>query len=136
MKPNRLFTIFLVILAVLCIFTGVAYAQGESPSGPVNDALAQFAAAIGLGGVVSTLVQVLKSFDLIPDGYGGQVTVALNLLIFISATVAGFFGIDVGDDAVKQSLMVLGQLVTVLLTSILYFKGMRAAEIPGFGPRQ
>lgn len=127
------------LLFALTVGVCTAYAQPPDPSpdpaGPVNDAIAQFAAALGLGGAVSAFVQVLKAFGIVPDGRGGQVVLVFNLVLFIAATIAGFFGLDVGDEVVKEALVVIGTLLVTIFSSILYFKGMRDSGIWGFQSR-
>lgn len=137
MKKTIAFPILVLLLLAVAATPVLAapVAQDAEPD-PVADALADFVALIGLGTAVSTLVQALKAFGLIPDGYGGQVTVALNLLIYIAAFIAGWFGVDVGDEAVKQALFHIGQAITAVLTALMFFSGMRKADIFGFRKRQ
>lgn len=131
---SRKFVVVGVLFVALFVAVGPVYAQ-VGPTDPVNDALAEFAGVLGLGAVVSSLIQVLKVFNLIPDGTGGQVTVVANLLIFIGAYALGLLGYDVAGEPVKQGIIAVGELVGVILTSILFFKGMRTANVKGFRPR-
>lgn len=131
---SRKFVVVGVLLIALVVAVGPVYAQAN-PTDPVNDALAEFAQVLGLGAVVSTLIQVLKAFSLIPDGTGGQVTVVANMLIFVAAYAAGLMGYDVAGEPVKQGIIAVGEVVGVILTSILFFKTMRTANVKGFRPR-
>lgn len=131
---SRKFVVVGVIFVALFLAVGVANAQADVTS-PVEDALAEFAGVLGLAAAVSTFVQVLKAFGVIPDGTGGQVTLVLNLLIFVAAYAAGILGYDVSGEPVRQGIIAVGELVTVFLTSILFFKGMRMANVRGFRPR-
>lgn len=136
MFHRKAFAVVTVVVFALVLSVGVAHAQDPDPEAdPVAEALVQFTAAMGLGAAVSTIVQALKAFRVIPDGMGGQVALVLNMLVYGVATVAGFFGIDAQGDIVKQALAVIGELIVIVLTSILYFKSMRESGVFGFGPR-
>ena len=98
-------------------------------------AITQYVAALGLGSVVTLLVQLLKRFGVIPDGYGGTVASVVNVVIFLALLIAGVFGFDAGGDEAAQLFAVINNIATLIiaiLSSVGVFGAMRGANVVGF----
>jgi len=97
--------------------------------------LFQFVAAIGLGGLESLIVQVVKRLGWLPDGWGGTLVFALNLAIVLALVIAGAFGFDYEGETGQEILNMLAlgaELIASFLSSIGFFTASRRAELPGY----
>jgi hypothetical protein len=129
-----------IIVALLSILIhSVAHAQAEDPPpdpAPAIDEIDRFIAALGLGGAVSVLVQILKKFGIVPDGAGGTAATAINVVVF--AVLIGLntiFGVDLGGDGAQGVFDIIArgaQLIASILASFGTFGTLRANKVAGF----
>ena len=88
MKYKLLFTIVLVTAMSLFAYPVLAFSPAQE-IGTINvlqtiiDVGAVLATLTGVSSLISVVVNILKYFKLIPEGTGGRVFAALNLLAFI-----------------------------------------------------
>lgn len=99
----------------------------------------EFVTSLGLGGLVSAFVQLLKRFGL-PDGMGGTAAVVVNVVVFVLLVVGNvFFGVDVESDTARQVFQALSTIAGLLLAifgSVKTFEVARGANVMGFRKRE
>jgi len=144
----RKFRICLVIVALLAlVLVSGAMAQqpqpfdspvpppgGEYP--PLPDVpvggLEDYVASLGIGVVVMVVIEILKRFQLIPDGQAGRWATVANIVIFAGLVVAGIFGVDFTGDTAQSIIDILqrvGQAILLIISSPIFFKILRSVEI-------
>ena len=88
--------------------------------------------AVGIGGLITILVEILKRTKVLPDGSAGQVATTLNVVVFAGLYVAGVFGFDVGTDAAQNIVSILhqvGVLALQIVSSPVLFGQLRNAGV-------
>ena len=84
---------------------------------------------VGLGALLSAVIEIAKALELIPDGYAGLAAALANVVVFAVAEIAvGFFGVDLGS--VDGVLLMVAQLLLMIFASLATHKLGRAMEIP------
>jgi hypothetical protein len=104
------------------------------PRPPLPDVqpIAGYVAAVGIGAIITLLVQILKAFGLVADGQAGKWATAANVVVFAGLWVAGAFGFDVTDSAVQNVLTILeqlGKLILMVVTSPVFFQVLCSAQV-------
>lgn len=105
----------------------------------LNTEIVAFLAALGLGGGVSVVTQVIKIVFKIPDGQGGTVFVVVNLVAFVGLALAGTFGVDLDGDAAQQAfemLALFGEAAASLLAGLGLFGGLRKGNVLGYRAKE
>ena len=98
MKRTKIFTtlLFTIFASLFFVFSVLAKPMSADPV-PINPLTelisvgAVLATLTGVASLISVIVNVCKYFRLIPDGTGGRVFAALNLLAFIALAGARIF---------------------------------------------
>jgi len=92
----------------------------------------EWMAAVGVGGVVLLLAELLKRLGVLPDGSAGLFATVCNVVVFAGLMVAGVFGFDVtagGAQSVIEILTAIGQLALMVISSPVTFKLLRDANV-------
>ncbi len=98
-----------------------------------SELASQTVAAFGLGAVVMVIVQLLKMFNVVPDGKAGWVVSMLNvgiMIILMAAKVV--FGIDLEGEsaqAVLTTFASVAQALLAILASVGTFHLARKAQM-------
>lgn len=75
----------------------------------------------GLGVLIAAALGVLKYFGLIPEGMGGKVAIAVEIVVVAALTLlVDAWNVDLGGDVAQKLFAiceVLGNLVVVLMSS-------------------
>lgn len=94
---------------------------------------AQAIAAAGLGTVVMLIVQLGKTFNLVPDGKAGWFASVLNVLGMIGLMVAKVgFNIDLEGEqatAIMSMLATIAEALLAILTSIGAYHAVQKAQL-------
>jgi hypothetical protein len=87
---------------------------------------------VGFAALVSVLIEVLKKFGLVPDGYGGLAAAIGNIIVFAIAAIGGFYGWDLGglDSLMAMIAEILAVLVGMFGISLVTHKIGKAMELP------
>ena len=110
----------------------------EPPGGwpPVPDVdtggLEDYVAAMGLGAIITVVIEILKRLKVIPDGQAGRWATIANVLAYGALVVAGIFGIDYSGDKAKAILALLhqiGQIVLAIISSPIFFRLLRQMNV-------
>lgn len=90
-------------------------------------------ALVGLAALVTVIVNVLKKFNVIPDGWGGFAALVGDLLLMVIGALAGYFEYDLGSvDAIAA---LVAQLLALALGSFLTHSLGCKMNWPLFGER-
>jgi len=141
----RGFVIVLVVLVLALGMTHMVLAQQPQPFDspipgeefpPLPDVdtgkIDEYIASLGLGSVVMVVIEILKQLKVVPDGQAGRWATLANVVLFGILAVAGVFGVDYTGDTARMVFDVLnriGQVVLAILTSPIFFKGLRMAQV-------
>lgn len=129
--------VLLTLLVLLLAFPVTVLAQSDPAPDPALGEIDGFLAALGLGAVMTVVVQALKRAGLIPDGASGTVVTALNVVLFTVLIIVGAFGLDLGGDAATAIFSVIaqvGKLLAAILSSFGTYRGLQAGQVKGFKP--
>lgn len=110
----------------------------EPPEGwpPVPDVdtggLEGYVAAMGLGAIITVVIEILKRLKMIPDGQAGRWATIANVVVYAALVVAGIFGIDYSSDKAKMFFDLLhqvGQIVLAIISSPIFFRLLRQMNV-------
>lgn len=77
---------------------------------------------------MSAIIEILKKFNLIPDGYAGLLAAVANVIVFAVAEIAiGFFGVDFST--VDGIFGMLAGLLLAIFSSLATHKIGRAMRV-------
>lgn len=83
---------------------------------------------VGLGALLSAIIEVLKKFGVIPDGYAGLAAAIANVVVFAVAEIAvGAFGVDLST--LDGILAMLAQIILAVVSSLVTHKSLRAMRV-------
>lgn len=128
-----------IVLASLC-YSQVAVADEHSPL-PASQAVPEmpdtgkmedYVAAVGIGAIITLVIEIIKAVGGIPDGQAGQWATMANVVAFAALWVAGAFGFNPTGAAVQDLLGILeqmGKLVLMIVTSPSFHNLLRDAEV-------
>lgn len=86
---------------------------------------------VGLGALLSALIEVAKKLGFIPDGQGGLWVAIANVIVFaVAEVVVGYFGVNLGT--IDGILLMLSQILLSIFASFAVHKVARAMELPLF----
>jgi len=140
---TALVVVGLVVGLVMAVVVGSVVAQepqpfesplaGEEwpPVPPVGGG-GVYGAAVGIGGIITVVVEILKQVGAIPDGQAGRWATLANIVAFAVLAVVGVFGVDFTGDtatAIYDLLERIGQAVLMVMSSPIVFRVMRGAEV-------
>jgi len=107
---------------------------GEWP--PVPDAdvggLTDFVGVVGIGALITVVIEILKQFGLVPDGQAGRWATLANIVAFAGLAIAGVFGVDYSGDqakAIYDLIYRIGQAILMIISSPVLFKVLRGANV-------
>lgn len=108
--------------------------EDEWPPVPDVDtgSLTDYVSAIGLGAVITVVIEILKRLSVIPDGQAGRWATIANVVAFAGLVVAGVFGVDYSGDqaaAIFDLLHRIGQAVLTIISSPIFFQVLRGAGV-------
>jgi len=142
---TALVVVGLVVGLVMAVVVGSVVAQepqpfesplaGEEwpPVPPVGvEGVEDYVAAVGIGGIITVVVEILKQVGAIPDGQAGRWATLANIVAFAVLAVVGVFGVDFTGDtatAIYDLLERIGQAVLMVMSSPIVFRVMRGAEV-------
>jgi hypothetical protein len=132
--------LLLVVFVSLVVLVSPVGAMSTlcSPSPPVDPILPDvqpiedYVGVIGIGAIITLLIQILKTLNLVPDGQAGIWATAANVGVFAVLWIAGAFGFDVTGSAIQDVLAMLeqlGKLILMVVTSPIFFRVLREARI-------
>lgn len=104
-----------------------------------EDVLTIFTSLIGLGALISMLVNVGKAFGWVKDGMGEKVFKVLNLVAFVAVAVVYIFIGDVqwqGLDSIFQLLATVIGFVLQNFAGEVTYKALRGAPAIGYSHSQ
>jgi hypothetical protein len=107
---------------------------GEWPPVPDVDVggIKDYVAAVGLGAIITVVIEILKRLAIIPDGQAGRWATIANVVVYAILVVAGIFGIDYSGDKAKAIFALLhqiGQIVLAIISSPIFFKLLRQMNV-------
>jgi len=83
---------------------------------------------VGLGALLSAIIEVLKKFGVIPDGYAGLAAAIASVIVFAVAEIAvGAFGVELGT--LDGILAMLAQIILAIVSSLVTHKSLRAMRV-------
>jgi len=91
-----------------------------------------FLAALGISGVIATVIEILKVLGAVNDGAAGRWATIANVVVFAVLVILGVFGVDYAGDSAKMVYDLLyrvGQIVLSILGSPIFFWLMRQAGV-------
>ena len=105
---------FAFVLVMLVVLVPTAVLAAEAVEVPDIDlgAIEEYVAAVGIGAVLTLLVDILKRAGVVPDGQAGVWATAANLVVFAGLYIGGIFGFDVGGDA-TQNIIAIAAGITI-----------------------
>jgi len=107
---------------------------GEWPPVPDVDVggLEDFVGAVGVGAVITVVIEILKRFGVVPDGQAGRWATIANVVAFAGLVLAGVFGLDYSGDQAKAIFDLIyrvGQAILMIISSPMLYKLFRAANV-------
>jgi len=121
---------------------GPAAVMFESPIEPPGDwppvpdvdmgGLEGYVAAMGLGAIITVVIEILKLLKAIPDGQAGRWATIANVVVYAILVIAGIFGIDYSGDKAKaifDLLHQIGQIVLAIISSPIFFRLLRQMNV-------
>jgi len=86
---------------------------------------------VGLGAFLGAVIELLKKYGVIPDGYGGLAAAVANVIVYAVWQIAvGFYGADLSQ--LDSWLGMLAQLLLSIFASVATHKVGREMELPVF----
>jgi len=142
---KRVLIVGVLVVSVLVVGVVPALAQDpvpfESPVDPgdwppVPDVdtggMADFVGAVGIGAVITVVIEILKRFGLVPDGAAGRWATIANIVAFAALALAGVFGIDYSGDQAKvifDLIYRIGQAILMIISSPVFYDLLRKANV-------
>ena len=107
---------------------------GDWPPVPDVDTggLEDYVAAMGLGAIITVVIEILKRLTVIPDGQAGRWATIANVLAYAALVIAGIFGIDYSGDkarAIFDLLHQIGLIVLAIISSPIFFRLLRQMNV-------
>ena len=139
MKTLKTSLALTIIIALL--FPVIAWAapgsQDDLP-GEIDAKITEYIAALGLGFLVPFIIELLKRFRVIPDGYAGTAALMLNVVLYLILLSLDAFALDLQGTLAQRVIQVLASITNLLLmilSTFTSFNKMREAEVPLFQRR-
>ena len=142
-----LVVVFVVAMGVVSVVArgsavpceSLAFESPVDPPGgwpPVPDVdmggLEGYVAAMGLGAIITVVIEILKRLKAIPDGQAGRWATIANVVVYAILVIAGIFGIDYSGDKAKaifDLLHQIGQIVLAIISSPIFFRLLRQMNV-------
>lgn len=128
--------VLLIILSVLvfAVMTSISFAASSAVeiTDPM-DLIWKILADWGFAPVIVIIVEILKRFGLLPDGWAGKISMLLALVVWLAVTVAGVFGYDLlgeipGLPVILGWIVKIGELILAIFGPSIVYRLARAAE--------
>jgi len=149
LKAQVVFLSLLVVAVTVGVLVPFALAQAPGPATtfespipppeewpPVPDVdvggLTDYVGAIGLGAVITVVIEILKRLKVVPDGQAGRWATIANVVAFAVLVFCGVFGVDYSGDQAKAIFDLLhriGQAILTIISSPILFKVLREANV-------
>ena len=143
---KRVLIVGVLVVSVVVVGVVPALAQDpipfESPVDPpvewppVPDVdtggMEDFVGAVGIGAVITVVIEILKRFGLVPDGAAGRWATIANVVAFAGLVLAGVFGIDYSGDQAKvifDLIYRIGQAILMIISSPVFYDLLRKANV-------
>jgi hypothetical protein len=133
-------TVLVLVLTACVSSSATTFASPVDPS-PTPDPdlpdvapMEDYVAAVGVGSIITLLIQIFKALGWVPDGQAGRWATTANVVAFAGLWIAGAFGFAVASSPVQNILSILeqgGKLVLMVITSPVFFEILRDAKVIG-----
>lgn len=122
-----------LVTLLLTVFAGVAIAAPtvQDIGNPILDLIFKEVGLWGFGAVIAVVLQVLKLFGFLPDGWAGKLSIILNIAVYFIVTTAGLFGYDLVTDELQTILMWvvrIGELILSIFSSSIVYSLAKMAQ--------
>lgn len=107
----------------------------------MDSLFSDFSVLVGFGALIAATVNILKQFNVVPDGSANQVTTALSLLgvvsLFVLRTVWGIelVSFDAQAGSLAQMLVALGSFAAMTITARQTHQAFRGLPLVGYSHR-